>query len=318
MPSLGRNNKKKTQKGRHAARKSASSARAAGRLKNKNGKGRSSRAGVGGYWRRRWTDFRVRLDESRKMALFVGLSLLTIASYIAWATGVFVWAGQKIDQGTERALIAGGFSIQQVQVEGRNKTDLEALKAALGVERGSSILHYDTDMARERVEKLDWVSAAQVIRFLPNTIHVVIVERSPIAIWQLQKQLHLIDRSGTVVGEASGDAYLRLPLVVGPGAAKDAAKIFDLMDQYPELKSQIDAYVRIGERRWNLRLKSGMDIQLPAEREDRALAKLVAYDEEHHLLTQAIEVIDMRLPDRIYLKLVDDKAAKIWPPGTET
>ncbi|TNE35596.1 MAG: FtsQ-type POTRA domain-containing protein [Alphaproteobacteria bacterium] len=316
MPSLGRN--KKTTKGRHAARKSASSARAAGRLKNKGGKSGSSRAGVGGYWRRRWTDFRVRLDESRKMALFVGLSVFTIAIYLAWATGIFVWAGHKIDSGTERALVASGFSIQQVQVEGRNKTDVDALKAALDIERGSSILHYNTALARDRIEKLDWVSAAQVIRFLPDTIHVVIVERSPIAIWQLQKQLHLIDRSGTVVGEALDDAYLRLPLVVGPGAAADAAKIFDLMDRYPDLKNQVEAYVRIGERRWNLRLKNGMDIQLPAEREDQALAKLIAYDAEHHLLTQAIEVIDMRLPDRIYLKLVDDKAAKIWPPGTET
>lgn len=321
MPSVRRQKKKQSKRGRsqtrHAARKAPARRRATGRTKKK-GTARGGRAGLSTRLRRRITDWRVRLDESRKTALFVGLSILTVGTYLAWATGVFVWAGQKLDRATVATLIATGFSIEQVHVEGRNKTEIEALKAALDVDQGSSIFHYDTQRARERIELLDWVNEAQVIRFLPDTIHVVVVERSPIAIWQMKKQLYLIDRTGFVVGHAVDETYMHLPLVVGAGAAEEAAGLIDLLSAYPDLKENIEAYIRVGERRWKLRLESGMDIDLPAEGVGTAIKRLVDYDSEYDLFEQAIETIDMRLPDRIYLKLVDENAAKLWAPGTET
>jgi cell division protein FtsQ len=318
MPPVSRQKKKAQKKraqGGHAARNSPAKKRTAKRLQ-KTPRGR--KVGFSTRMRRRFTDWRVRLDESRRLVQAGLLSFLTIGAYLAWATGVFAWMGHKIDQQVEIALVATGFSIEQVHVEGRNKTEIEALKAALSIDAGSSILHYDTELARERIEDLDWVNEAQVIRFLPDTIHVVVVERSPIAIWQMKKQLYLIDRTGFVVGQAVDDQYLQLPLVVGEGAEKGAAQLIDILDQHPDLQAQVVAAVRVGQRRWNLRLKSGLDIRLPAEDTGAALERLIKYDSEFDLLSQAIVSIDMRLPDRIYLKLEDDQAAKLWAPGTET
>lgn len=318
MPSIRKSNKKQAKKtqvraGGHAARQTPAKRRTAKRLKT-----RGRKVDFRTRFRRRMTDWRIRFDESRRLLQAGVLSLLTIGVYVFWATGVFVWMGDKIGQQVERGLIGSGFSIEQVQVEGRNKTGLESVRLALAIDPGSSIMHYSTREARLRLEALDWVNEAQVIRFLPDTIHVVIVERSAIAIWQMNKRLYLIDRTGFVVGAADSDVFERLPLVVGKGASENAARLFDLLAVVPDLQAKVKAAIRVGDRRWTLQLENGIEVNLPAEGVDVALKQLIDYDSQYDLLSQEIVSIDMRLADRMYLKLSDDKAAKLWSPGTET
>ena len=59
------------------------------------------------------------------------------------------------------------------------------------------------------------------------------------------------------------------------------------------------AAIFVGERRWNLRLKDGLDIRLPELDVGNALASLSRLDREDHLFTRDIVAVDMRLPDRL-------------------
>jgi cell division protein FtsQ len=318
MPAVRKTAKKNSKKTKsrsagHAARQTPAKRRTANRLKS-----RGRKVDFRTRWRRRMTDWRVRFDESKRLLQGAVLSLLTVGVYVCWATGVFVWMGDKISEQLERGLVVAGFSIEQVQVEGRNKTGLESVREALAIDQGESILHYSTRDARVRLEALDWIEEAQVIRFLPDTIHVVLVERSAVAIWQMNRELYLIDRTGFVVGAADESAFGRLPLVVGKGAAESAAQLFEQLALVPEFGDQVAASIRVGERRWTLRLKNGIDVNLPADGVESALKQLIEYDSQYDLLSQEIVSIDMRLTNRMYLKLSDDKAAKLWSPGTET
>jgi cell division protein FtsQ len=65
------------------------------------------------------------------------------------------------------------------------------------------------------------------------------------------------------------------------------------------------AAVFVAERRWNLKLKNGMDVKLPEFEVERALDTLMALDRDKKLLTRDIAAIDLRLSDRVTVRLSD-------------
>jgi cell division protein FtsQ len=204
-----------------------------------------------------------------------------------------------------------GFTIAQVVVEGRVKTPEPLLRAAIGATPGAPILDYRLDAARARIESINWVQAATVERRLPDTIVVRLVERRPFAVWQYEGKFRLIDRDGQVVTDSDVATFAgQLPLVVGAGAPAATAALMDALAQQPGIQARVMAAVRVGERRWNLRLKSGTDVLLPEGAEAQALAKLAELQAQHALLDRPLQAIDMRLPDRFVFRPLPAPAAE--------
>ncbi len=191
-----------------------------------------------------------------------------------------------------------GLRVGDVVIEGRANTPEPLLRAAIGVRRGDPILGFSVGQARERIEKLSWVEHATVERRLPERIVVQVQERRPFAVWQNQGRFVLIDRAGEVVTNSNVADFRYLPLVVGPGAPEAAAPLIDALTSRSELASRITASVRVGERRWNLLLKSGLTVMLPEGHEAVALDRLAALDHDHKLLDRPLQFVDLRLPDR--------------------
>jgi cell division protein FtsQ len=93
-----------------------------------------------------------------------------------------------------------------------------------------------------------------------------------------------------------------VPVVVGPGAPAAAANLIDALADYPQIMSHMVAAVRVGERRWNLRMNNGADVLLPEGAEAPALAKLKELQSTYTLLDRPLQVIDLRLPDRLVIR----------------
>ncbi len=197
---------------------------------------------------------------------------------------------------------AANMRVQKIVVEGRSNTPDVLLNAALGVHVGDSMLGFSLQGARQRIETLSWVESAAVERRLPGTLVVNLVERRPYAIWQNQGKFVLIDRDGEVVANEDVAAFGDLPLVVGPGAPQAATKLLEALAAQPALKSRLVAAVRVGERRWNLRMKNGADVLLPEGAELPAIAKLAELQTSESLLDRPLAVVDMRLPDRLVVR----------------
>ena len=62
-------------------------------------------------------------------------------------------------------------------------------------------------------------------------------------------------------------------------------------------------YVRVAERRWDLKLENGITVKLPEEGEDQAIADLVRMDREGGLLTRDIVAADMRIAGQLAVRL---------------
>jgi cell division protein FtsQ len=249
---------------------------------------------------------RIWLRRRRGLAKPAALTLLTlgalgtagVALYLADPAGRV----QVLVESVANIGDAAGFEVQEVVVEGRQNTPRDLIRAAVGVERGDPLLGFSPEAARTRLETIAWVESAHVERRLPGTILVRLTERTPFAIWQNQGRFAVIDREGKVITTETLDAFGPLPLVVGAGADRTAAALYDLLLAHGEVLRRTQALVRVGERRWNLRLHNGVDVLLPEGHEAPALNRLAELHQRNALLDRPLVAIDMRLPDRLVLR----------------
>lgn len=195
-----------------------------------------------------------------------------------------------------------GLSLQDVLVTGRSQTDRAELLAALGVKRGDPILSFDPQAAHEAVLALPWIKTASIERRLPDTIFVHLEERRPMALWQNDRQFKVIDQDGRVLTDSGLEAYADLPMIVGPDAPEHAPAFLALLAERPTIADQVAAAVRVGGRRWDLKLKNGVDIRLPEDGVPAALDQLSTVAEGDTLFERDIIAIDLRLSDRLVIQ----------------
>jgi cell division protein FtsQ len=134
-------------------------------------------------------------------------------------------------------------------------------------------------------------------------VEVTLRERRAYAIWQHGNDLSLIERSGSVIAPLRDNKFASLPLFVGRDAETAAASIDEEFSKWPAIASRVKAFVRIGGRRWDVHLDNGVVVRLPEENVSGALALLNRFDEEQQVLSRDIAVVDMRLPDRVTVRL---------------
>jgi cell division protein FtsQ len=246
-----------------------------------------------------------------KPAVRGGVALLVlgvIGGGIVWfdraghAASVADWA----DRTVARVGAGFGLSVREVLVQGRNESDPAAVLYAVGIGRGDPILAFDPQSAKDRLEKLPWVRKATVERRLPDTIFVRLDERRPFALWQKDNQLALVDRDGEVIQRTNLDRFNKLPLIIGNGAPEHAAALFATLASEPELRDRVIAMTRVADRRWTLTFDNGVELHLPEQDVGRAWAKFAATEHSQGLLNRDIAAVDLRLPDRLVVKLAPD------------
>jgi cell division protein FtsQ len=169
-------------------------------------------------------------------------------------------------------------------------------------------LFLDAASVREKLKANPWISEATVLKLYPDQLKIDIVERSAFALWQRDGRLSVISDDGAVLEPYMSRRFISLPLVVGKGAETRARDFLALLARYPRIHSVTKAAIFVGERRWNLRLKDGLDIRLPENDVGEALATLSTLDKEDHLFSRDIVAVDMRLPDRLSVQLSEDAA----------
>lgn len=242
-------------------------------------------------------------------ALFLGSALV----YGAVIGGQTAKVYDALTGGIEHLAVAAGFGVKRITLTGQLHATDAAITAALGAGPDTMMLGFDTDAAKARLEAVPWIRHAQVMRLLPSTLQVLIEERTPYAIWQNKGQTYVVDAEGVVLAPALREAYAGLPLVVGEGAGKSAAQLFDQLNSHADLTQHLVAAIRVGDRRWTLKLASGIEIMLPDDNVAEALTSLAKLDRERGVLKRDIGAIDLRLLDRVTVRLRETASAA--PPG---
>ena len=241
---------------------------------------------------------------NRAMTWGIGLLVVVILWFAASFMGLPAMARAELSELAGRA----GFAVAKIEVRGLERNDEMPVSdiAVKYVER--SMLSVDLDKLRSEVMTLGWVKEARVSRRLPDALIVDVVERQPVAVWQHDGKLSLVDASGIELGMVAPNAIPDLPLVVGPDANKRTAALAKLMDAAPALKPLLRGATWVGNRRWDLGFRSGELLMLPEGDADAAaaLVNFARMDGVDRLLGRGVLRFDMRDATRFVLRL---------PPG---
>ena len=266
------------------------------------------------------------LPRLRRTLLPAFVVLLVVAGY----AGVILTRSPEgrvwLADAGDRALAVSaalGLVVDEINVEGRETTDAATIMAALAADRGTPILAVSPSRAKQQLESLPWVRSATIERRLPGTLIVRLSERHPLAVWQHDGKLDLIDKQGEVIAVKDLGRFAKLPTVVGERAAGHAAALLEMLGREPELAARVSAAVRVDNRRWNVRIDKAIDVLLPEDDLEGAWARLAALERQSSVLKRDVQTVDMRLPDRLVLRTItpapkEAAPGKQRPPGKST
>jgi len=261
--------------------------------------------------------------RGRRLAVICGSAAAAFALVAGGATWLVIdgWVDRQV-AGMNRMFIATsadlGFTVERVLADGRNETTSSQILSAVGVRLGEPIFSVDLEAARARLLALPWVATATIERRLPDTLYVRITETAPLALWQQQQRLHLLGGDGRVIAGAPIERFANLLVVVGPDAPARTGALLDMLASQPELRKRVTAAIRIGGRRWNLRIDNGIDVKLPEENSAAAWAELARLERAYGILGRDLTVIDLRLPNRLQVHLAPAAVARRQGKGDDT
>lgn len=236
-----------------------------------------------------------------RVVFFIKIALVVLLSAFFF-TSYFAPIRQEIIQNTYEFTSDIGFKLENVLIEGQYNTKAEDILATLNTDKGTPILSLDMEAIKNSLEHNPWIKNVAIIeRRLPNTIYIRLIERVPIAIWQINGQVFLIDQEGYKITNNIG-SFSNLLHVVGSDANIYTSKLIQDLAKHPELAKKIISSVRYGGRRWNLNLEQGIAVKMPDLRFEHALDYLAGLDMKNILFNQNYKIVDLRDSSKVYME----------------
>lgn len=240
-----------------------------------------------------------------KVALPRHLETIGMTAIIGGAIVYGSVLGGQFQVAIEKVTVMAGLAVDKIEIEGHVHARPEDVFAVLGLDGTRSLFSIDPVQSRAALATLPWVQSAQIRKSYPDTLHISIVEREPFAIWQTRDSLSVVQVNGDVIGGYSGNSLRHLPLLVGEGAPEEAAAFMQTVAKFEDIAADVRAFVRVGQRRWNLRLQNGLTIKLPEKGVEEALQRVVDLQRDHNVLARDLASIDVRLEDRTVFALTE-------------
>jgi len=256
-------------------------------------------------------DAMAKARRARKPGVTLAGALLIGGAAIAGAS----WIGGSLFDAREAvyasadgiATLAGMKATIDVRgVEGQRKAEVEAVALPRG---RVSIMAASPDKVKDNVESLDWVESATVSRLWPSTIRITVSRRDAFALWQENNEITVVDAAGERVHGARPADFAYLPRIVGAGAGPAAEPVLVALEELPAIRERLVAFVRVGDRRWSVKMRSGAEVVLPEADPVGAMVVLEKILRDNPKIDLAQERLVMSVEGRLYAQ-----ARKVTPP----
>jgi len=219
------------------------------------------------------------------------------------------WVGERlasIEAALAEEIADAGFRVRSIEAQGMAKTEAAVLWQTLGIQSGQPIFAIDLERARQQVERLPWIRVATVERSLPDTLIVRVLERQPLALWQRDGDISLIDETGTIVPDAPLEDFRDLPLLAGEGVPQAAGDLLSVLQEDPALARRVTGASHIEHRRWDVLVDDRVWVKLPQTGVREAWLRLGREEQLHGVLARNVISIDARNGEQWVFRL---------PPG---
>lgn len=210
-------------------------------------------------------------------------------------------------QGVYKLSAKYGMYVEDIIVEGNERTSYEDLVQALNLSENESILGIDIAKLQSQIEQLTWVRRCVVKRsFFPNNILVNIEERQVKAIWQYDGHFYPVDAEGNVIEVEEYEPDVPVIVLAGEGAPHHLTELLAVLDLDEELSSKVAAAVYVSNRRWDLNLGKGLHrvlIKLPEKNFDKAYQKIALLNKRQGIFKRKLTSFDVRFENRIIVDI---------------
>lgn len=225
---------------------------------------------------------------------------------LAWTVASLAGVPDLLRDQLARSASRAGYEVRTLRVTGVERMSEQSVYERLRDDLDRPMPLVDVQEIREGLLDIPWVADARVSRQLPDMLRVDIVEREPHAALQKPDRLVLVDAQGNELEPVSSGKAAKMLIISGPGAQRQVSELARLLNNAPALRPQIAAAEWVGNRRWNLTFRTGQMLALP-EGEDgaAALVRFAEMDGRNRLIGGQAIAIDMRVPDRAYLRCKD-------------
>lgn len=232
--------------------------------------------------------------------------------------GFFFWFANSSDYtqlriGITRALDNGqksvGLVLENILLDGHTYTPKEKIIAAITgredegkIYIGYPIMDIDLWQIKANLEKLTWIKSASVTRQLPSTLSISVVERQPMALWQDNNKVNIIDINGKVINETNLERFSNLIILVGSKVPYHASHFLKFISGTPEVAKMVSSGVLVNGRRWNVNLKNGILVKLPEDNPEKAWEFLTKKQLENKILESNVKIIDLRIEKKMFVR----------------
>ena len=188
------------------------------------------------------------------------------------------------------------FMIKVASIDGSSDELANEIREILPLDFPVSYFDLDIKYLHKVVNEIPAVASAAIKISAGGVLQINVAEKSPAFIWRKDNVMSVIDETGSFIRIANSRVdYPKLPLVVGEAADLAVSEISSLMQANEYFKDHVRAFIRVGERRWDLILENNVRIMLPQREFLAAFDRLMLMNEAGSLLSGRLSNIDMRL-----------------------
>jgi cell division protein FtsQ len=275
--------------------------RKSGRTVRRTGKSARSQVRQMGWFDRLLQSLPFSQDEVQRFLTRAVLAVVVVAGLVS---AHWLGATQALRNQYGVMTAKAGFTVEDIEIVGTRRVDQMKVYDIILDKAQGPIMLVDIQGIRKDLTSYGWIKDVRISRQLPTKLFVEITERKPVAVWQHGDRYKLLDDEGKVLEAISASQIGNLPVVSGANANRHLVALGELLDNAQSLKAQVASATWVGNRRWDLRFRSGETLALPEGEKlaAQALVNFTRMDGIHRLLERNIIHFDLRDPDRMYMR----------------
>ena len=198
------------------------------------------------------------------------------------------------------------FLVNFIKIKGANQALVNEIRSLTGLDLPISSYNVNLHELQSKIELMNAVKNVDLY-IAKNIIYIQVQPREPAIYWLNTNGLELLDPDGVSMGIVeSGRPNLDLPLIAGAGAPNAIDEAFFIYSISNSFSDEILGLVRIGERRWDVILKNGRKIMLPADELTKVYKNLIMENKVKKLLSVNFNLLDLRNPNRMMIRRQKD------------
>jgi len=206
---------------------------------------------------------------------------------------------QKIDNFSQKT----GFVVEDFTMISSNEYCPVVTTSLLEEFRHQPIFTISLDKIKEKLSEYDCVQDVRISRAMPNLLKIEIINQEPAAILQNRKRFSFITKQNTLMKIRNSENLDNLIIFTGNKSENHALSLLSILAVDDNIFSQVDSVMRVGERRWDVRMKNGTEIKLPEKNIEIAWTKLIKlYNESEELKDNKAKMIDLRVEGKLYIQ----------------